>query len=73
MKGAEMWFMKPCDQYLYKFNFGHFFSFLRALSLCLGGDDKNFGESFGWETLIKMTRFSFLTPKSEISPPNMLE
>ena len=46
MKGAKMMgFIKICDQYPRRFNFGHFF----IISTCPGGDDKNLGESFPWE------------------------
>ena len=54
VKGAKaMGFIKNCDQNSHKFNFGHFFSSLSVISLCLGGDDKKqLGESFAWETRV---------------------
>ena len=62
-------FIKICDQYPRKFNFSHFFSSLRVISLCLGGDDKNpggMGEGGGgvdWKAWVKITGFNFLTRK----------
>ena len=52
VKGAKtMGFIKNCDQNSHKFSFGHFFSSLSVISLCMGGDDKKqLGESFAWET-----------------------
>ena len=46
VKGAKMMgFIKTCDQYPHKFNFGHFFLSLRVISLSLVGDAKNLEES----------------------------
>ena len=45
-KYEMMAFIKSCDQYTHKLNFGHFFSSLDLISLRLGGDDKNQGDSF---------------------------
>ena len=55
VKGAKaMGFIKNRDQNSHKFNFGHFFSSLSVISLCLGGDDKEqLGESFAWEASVK--------------------
>ena len=53
-----MGFIKTCDQ-SHKFNFGHFFSFLGVISLCLSGGDKNLEESFALEAWAKMTRIIF--------------
>ena len=51
--------IKTWDQHPHKFNFCHFFSALRVIDLFLSGDIKNLGESFAWETWIKMTGSNF--------------
>ena len=63
VKGAKMMELKLVTKYPHKFNFAYLSTFFRVISLCLGGDDKNLGESSGREARVKMTRFNFLTHK----------